>query len=266
VCFCFGREISIQQLFSAPKYIDVKIIDGGNYVWRFIEFYGEPKWQDRHMSWDKLRELNGQHNLPWLVLGDFNEILFSHEKEGGNPRPQHMMQAFRDSLDDCGLVDLGYSGELFPWKRGRMRQRLERVVGDMAWSNLIPNAIVHNLEYAHSDHRPILVDTEYHRVEDHGRYRPKRFEACWLREEEFRDVVLHAWEDAAVANPGARVLGKLGHLHEALHVWDRSILKKPKKRIRQVQREFETAVSGAISDESEAKAKELAELIELPLE
>jgi hypothetical protein len=175
-----------------------------------------------------------------------------------------MMQAFRDSLDDCGLVDLGYSGELFPWKRGRMRQRLERVVGDMAWSNLIPNAIVHNLEYAHSDHRPILVDTEYHRVEDHGRYRPKRFEACWLREEEFRDVVLHAWEDAAVANPGAGVLGKLGHLHEAPHVWDRLILKNQRNGVG--KRKGSLKKRPVTSDESEAKAKELAELIELPLE
>jgi hypothetical protein len=85
VLLLWKREITIQQIFSAPKYIDVKVLDGNNSVWRLTGFYGEPKWQDRHRSWDKLTELNGQHNLPWLVLGDFNEILFSHEKEGANP-------------------------------------------------------------------------------------------------------------------------------------------------------------------------------------
>ena len=89
--------------------------------------YGEPRWEDKHMTWDKIRELNAQHNLPWAIIGDLNEILFNHEKEGGNLRPHNRMQAFRDVLDDCGLIDLGFTGEPFTWKRGRIRERLDRV-------------------------------------------------------------------------------------------------------------------------------------------
>jgi hypothetical protein len=63
-----------------------------------------------------------------VVLGDFNEILFSHEKEGGNPRRQNCMQAFQDALTDCDLEDLGFSGEPFTWKRGRISERLDRAV------------------------------------------------------------------------------------------------------------------------------------------
>jgi hypothetical protein len=64
----------------------------------------------------KIRELNQNNTLPWLIIGDFNEILFSHEKEGGNARPQGCMDAFRDTLMDCGLEDLGFSGDIFTWK------------------------------------------------------------------------------------------------------------------------------------------------------
>jgi UDP-N-acetylglucosamine:LPS N-acetylglucosamine transferase len=55
-------------------------------------------------------------------------------------------------------------------------------------------------------------------------------------------------------------------MHQALHEWDYSVLKKPKKHLRHAQKEFENAVVGVIIDESEAKAKELAELIEILLE
>jgi UDP-N-acetylglucosamine:LPS N-acetylglucosamine transferase len=55
-------------------------------------------------------------------------------------------------------------------------------------------------------------------------------------------------------------------MHQALHEWDYSVLKKLKKHLRQGQKEFENAVAGVIIDESEAKAKELAELIEILLE
>jgi hypothetical protein len=51
-----------------------------------------------------------------------------------------------------------------------------------------------------------------------------------------------------------------------LHEWDKSVLKAPKKRLRRAQCEFSKAVSGVISDESEAKAKEMANLIEMLLE
>ena len=93
VILFWKHGINIQQIFSAPKYIDVRVVEAPDKIWRLTGIYGEPRWQDKYKTWDKLRELNGLHNMPWLVIGDFNEILFSHEKEGGNPRPQAYMQA-----------------------------------------------------------------------------------------------------------------------------------------------------------------------------
>jgi hypothetical protein len=69
---------------------------------------------------------------------------------------------------------------------------------------------------------------------------------------------LLAWEQAKGEEPDGCVLNKLGRVHEALHDWDKNVLKQPKRRLRKAQREFETAVSGAITDESEAKAKEMS--------
>ena len=40
---------------------------------------------------------------PWLCAGDFNEVLFSHEKEGGTPRSQRCMDNFRETLEACIL-------------------------------------------------------------------------------------------------------------------------------------------------------------------
>jgi hypothetical protein len=39
----------------------------------------------------KLRELKGNADSPWIVMGDFNEIAFCHEKEGGNWHPNTYM-------------------------------------------------------------------------------------------------------------------------------------------------------------------------------
>jgi hypothetical protein len=86
------------------------VIERPEKIWRLTGIYGEPRWEDKYKTWDKLQELNNNLDLPWVVIGNFNEILFSHEKEGGNPRPQPYMQNFREALMDCNLKTLDLWG------------------------------------------------------------------------------------------------------------------------------------------------------------
>jgi hypothetical protein len=50
-----------------------------------------------------VRELNSNSNLPWVHIGDINEISFSRDMDGSMPWPTASMQAFRDGLDDYSL-------------------------------------------------------------------------------------------------------------------------------------------------------------------
>jgi hypothetical protein len=265
VLLLWRKEIKVEQIFAAPNYIDVKIMENPQKIWRLTWVYGEPRWEDRHLTWDKLRELKLVSNIPWVVLGDLNEIAFSHEKEGGNQRPNVYMQAFRDCLDDCELVDVGFSGEPFTWRRGRIRERLDRAVATSEWMIMHPGAILQHLPWTKSDHRPILLDTDYQQVEVRAHDGPKRFEAKWLKEEKFREEVVRAWEQAG-AVAGDSVLARLGRMPSSLHAWDKRILKKPKRRLRKAQRELQKALDGPMSDENDEIAKEKANLIELLLE
>jgi hypothetical protein len=138
-------------------------------------------------------------------------------------------------------------------------------VANNAWSLMFPVAKLQHLDYCKSDHRALLLDTDFQDGIASQGTGPRRFEARWLHEKKFREVVQRAWQDASSMSDGG-VLGKLSSMHRALHEWDQTVLRRPKKRLRKAQRDFEKVVSGVISDENEAKAKELAELIELLLE
>ena len=50
---------------------------------RFTGFYGEPRTELRKKSWDAIRYLRAQDNLPWICAGDFNEALFQADQMGG---------------------------------------------------------------------------------------------------------------------------------------------------------------------------------------
>ncbi|XP_021721944.1 uncharacterized protein LOC110689464 [Chenopodium quinoa] len=87
-----------------------------------------------------------------------------NEKDDGTIRRETLMDAFRETIDECGLRDLGYKGNIFTWKRGRtpytmVRERLDRFLADSGWCSLFPNFFVRHLPREESDHTPIIVDT-----------------------------------------------------------------------------------------------------------
>lgn len=88
------------------SHIDVEAtLPGDSLIWRCTGFYG---WADHSQ---RLRHLANQRNLPWIVGGDFNEILPNEEKVGGGDMSQYVMMNFREALR--GLSSFRY------WFRGR---------------------------------------------------------------------------------------------------------------------------------------------------
>lgn len=67
----------------------------------------------RHELWARLRSLKARGTVPWICVSDFNEISKQSEKKGGRIRPHTQMQPFRDVLDECSFMDMGFVGSLF---------------------------------------------------------------------------------------------------------------------------------------------------------
>lgn len=55
--------------------------------------------------WNNLFVVANLLNLPWVMLKDFNEVLSSNEKFGGNPVCIRRAQRFKECLDECGMMD-----------------------------------------------------------------------------------------------------------------------------------------------------------------
>ena len=73
-------QVDVQS--RSERHIDVIIDHRVDDAWRFTSFYGDPNTASRENSWSLLRDLSNRFSLPWICLGDFNEILLAEEKQG----------------------------------------------------------------------------------------------------------------------------------------------------------------------------------------
>lgn len=121
LAFFWHESYEVEILDKEEWYIDalVRKQEGAD-RWRITCVNGEPHVENRYLMWEKLQCLKNTSDLPWLVVGDFNEAMWDFEHFSATPRGEPQMIAFRDALEVCELVDLGFVGVPYTYdnKRG----------------------------------------------------------------------------------------------------------------------------------------------------
>ena len=106
------------------------------------------------------------------------------EKKGGVPRSHNLMQAFREAMDACEFVDLGFLGPAFTWHRKRggewIWERLDWGLANYDWLAKFPTGRVKHLSCFTSDHRPLLLSLDADGERKRWSRKPFRFESIWL--------------------------------------------------------------------------------------
>ena len=146
------------------------------------------------------------HDLPWALMGDFNEELSEEEKSGGNPICMRRVRAIKECMNACHVMDLGFLGPKFTWSNKRevgdlIQCRLDRCWANPAWKEFYLEANVTHLARINSDHYPLVLNLNPNM--GNASDRPFRFQSIWLNHEEFPTVVKAAWEGQDVRLKGA---------------------------------------------------------------
>jgi hypothetical protein len=78
--------VAIQSMSKSHIDVVLSCPNVGMQQWRLTGFYGDPRRELRRNSWYLLCFLRAQLDVPWLCLGDFNEVLDSSEHFGATVR------------------------------------------------------------------------------------------------------------------------------------------------------------------------------------
>ncbi|KAK1357910.1 Endo/exonuclease/phosphatase domain-containing protein [Heracleum sosnowskyi] len=156
---------NVNLLSLSQSHIDIVIKSFDKGEWRLTGIYGEPDRAQRHKTWDLLQNLSRDGNLPWCLMGDFNNVTSQADKKGGETYPNHLIEGFNSCLQDVELQDMDIIGHQFTWERGRntsqwIEIRLDRLLVNAHWRSLFQMSKVYNIEETPSDHSPLLMIPE----------------------------------------------------------------------------------------------------------
>ena len=194
--------------------------------------YGLHTASDRRPLWDSIISIANGCNSPWIVLGDFNEVMDTHEISGDN----HCRLTGMDDLTECFnkacLDDLRFTGILFTWSNRRIgrqdftERKLDRALINSDWLDSYPNSNAFFKAPGISDHSPIIVDMG-------GLNRKKgvpfKFYNHWVSMDNFDNVVNNSWTDDINGTYQFQLFQNLKRLKANLKTWAKNHFGKEKQ-------------------------------------
>lgn len=200
-------DITVNIKGKDDHFIDFLVSSEESRVWRMTGVYSWPENGQKFRTWEMINLLGRDNVHPWVLGGDFNEVLLDADKRGGVACDFNNMCAFRDCLDVNGLRNMGSSGHAFTWSNrrteGHIEEKLDRCVSTEEWCDLFQMAVVENIVWDGSDHYPIMLllrganeeGIRRNRTEDNRLF---RFEATWVHHENFDEKIRNIWDSSKV--------------------------------------------------------------------
>jgi len=107
-------NLDLDFLFEDKHLIDLQISHGSK-RWFVSCVYDNPVASLRSLLWERISTFGLKRKEAWYMIGDFNEILSNAEKSRGPLRLISSFRPFKDMFTDCGMHELGSTGNSFTW-------------------------------------------------------------------------------------------------------------------------------------------------------
>ncbi|KAF1894123.1 hypothetical protein Lal_00004042, partial [Lupinus albus] len=173
--------------------------------------------------WNDLRQLRSSlGDLIWCFFGDFISVRSVSERRGAiGGSCKNNIRLFNEWIREMELVDLPLIRRNFTWYQYGSMSRLDRFLISHSWLFVWPDSSQWAFSRDFSDHCPIVLRQ---RKMEKGLI-PFRFNNCWLKHDNFADLVSNSWCDNSYFGKKAYIIKeKLKALRLKIKVWNKETL------------------------------------------
>ena len=224
--------------------------------------YGLNTTEQRKSLWKDLENLAQGITQSWLIVGDFNAVMYAKDRIAGVPITSNEIKDFGDCARDMGVNELQWNGNYYTWNNkqcgeSRISSRIDRAFGNDEWMDNWGHVVV---EYGNpniSDHSTMMLTLE--KTQQHGKCSFKFFNV-WTEHERFMEIVETAWKRHYDYDAMKKVWCKLKDLQHRLQQLNRKEFKYIGKKIEQARIDVanvQNQLNEQATDELIMKEKEL---------
>ncbi|XP_060965556.1 uncharacterized protein LOC133034483 [Cannabis sativa] len=201
--------VNIISCSSQLVHLFVTMVDkGGSFFVSFV--YGFNNANGRSVLWEELQRCNTVE--PWLILGDFNEILSKEERIGDKAR--FIALDFQSCINICQLEDVKFSGSFFTWSNKQQGSdcifsKIDRVLANQAWLDRFKNAEAVFLCEGIFDHTPVVLSIYPDTL---GGKKPFKYFRMWKQHPQYDQRIKEIWQQEKKGTRMFQVVTKLKEL------------------------------------------------------
>lgn len=163
----WNPQLSVIFYHKSPQLVLCGVLDpSSNQAFTVAFIYARNTPEERVALWNLLKDFAASSLIrrsPWLVLGDFNQVLSVSEAFSISPPVLSLqgMEAFSDCLSECEIFDLAFRGCYHTWSNkspsNPKSRKLDRALINEAWLEKFPDSSALFDSPGSSDHSPCLV-------------------------------------------------------------------------------------------------------------
>jgi exonuclease III len=140
---------------------------------------------------DELQNIQPPPHTPWIILGDFNLMRYSTDKNQNNFR-KNEADLFNDAINQLSLIELPLMDRAFTWSNNKQSptlEKIDRAFINIEWAHTFPNSSISSLTRFVSDHVPIVASIST------SAPRPAffKFENSWASYAACRQIIIDLW-------------------------------------------------------------------------
>ncbi|XP_074271538.1 uncharacterized protein LOC141595469 [Silene latifolia] len=172
----------------------VTYLPTGN-VWWMSVVYGFNRVAERVPLWHSLVAMRSVVQGPWIIMGDFNNVLAMCERIGSEVTIAEM-RGFQECVDMCGVVDIPAQGSFFMWNNkhevgAMVFSRIDRAMVNDEWLLQYPDAITTFHPEGLYDHCPCTMNMTGVVARKKGSF---KYYNMWGKDPGFLRIIKSVWD------------------------------------------------------------------------
>ncbi|PNX83937.1 hypothetical protein L195_g039987 [Trifolium pratense] len=154
---------NVKLLTCSDQFIHCEVYDVSGKLSHWMSvIYAQNQLANRKKLWLDIKNCANSIQGPWMVIGDFNNVLTVADRAGGIPVQPAEFYDLDCMMDEIGLYEHDTRGSHFTWSNkhtnGVIYTRIDRAICNREWFLKYPNCEVEVLNPHISDHSPLKLE------------------------------------------------------------------------------------------------------------